>query len=186
MDPNSVSPGSIDVRITKRTIHIGSAVYPLNNIALVRSTRLDPINPHGRRNRLIGWLVGGVLALGCCAAGAFGSAGGNGGDSAGANASGVVLLLVLGGYVAILGYLIRRARPLVPIFNLELVTAGSPRAVLTSVEFTVIEDLVQLIVRCIEDPPEIEVVRQVPQQLIVNLTGDMINMYGDKNVGKLA
>ncbi|HEX5741017.1 MAG TPA: DUF6232 family protein [Pilimelia sp.] len=170
--------GFAEIRINARTLHIDSAVYPLANIARVQSVTLYPRDPHRLRNRYLRTLVVGALLLGCLGCGAWSDEGGQRHLAAGA------LTAVGAGFLAVMVWLIRRARPLRPAYSLTIETAGSPRAALTSFDSTEIENVVDLVVAAIEHPPKTEIVHHIPQHVIV--TGDQINQYGDHNIGRAA
>jgi hypothetical protein len=178
----------IQVEVTRRILHIGSAAYPLQNIARVQSQALEFARWPAIRSFLkaaVIWIVLGAAATAAIKFAADRQAGSitpanQGHYVAIAWAVAVALLAVS----AIL--LLVRLRPTWRrYYALVIDTAGSARAALVNPNRMVISDLVAKVTKAIENPDD--PAAGFPPLTINNYShiGDNVNVSGTGNTGKV-
>lgn len=158
----------VEVRISRRTMRVGSKVYPLAHV-----TRVEPLEIVPRRGRILtaygreagAWLGLGLLGLMVltCA-----------GDAVPPLAVTVFELVVLAALVAVTVRLVRRLT-MRTLYMLRIATSGSPHEIVASWDRDQIFTLMDQVVAAIDDP-DVSYAVHIDH---IDITGDTI--FGDKN-----
>ncbi|KNB51764.1 DUF6232 family protein [Streptomyces caatingaensis] len=175
-------PGTVDLRVTRRLLWVGRAAYPLQNIARVHTSTLQP----RRKQAVIRFLRNVALTL----AVAFGLTivGGATSLSSEGAATGIITFVWLGTLAALILYVVQLLSVLAatPLHVLSVETSGPSHALVTSPDPHHLDQLVGRISHAIENPgAEFQV---TVESIMVNprsyYFGDNVNMYGGTgNVG---
>jgi hypothetical protein len=157
---------SVNVRISKRVLWVGTEAYPLQNIARAQAVKVTPKNPWTGKSRAVGGCLGFIAFLILVSLGAA------------MHSAGAVLLVAAIIVAAIIAVLARRKKQ--PYYALIIETSGNPRRALVSTDGAKVGNLVQEIMGAI-DNPEAEF-----QTVVHNVQyGDNFMQVGDRNVGKV-
>lgn len=161
---------SINVRISKRVLWVGSQAYPLHNIARVQGMPVRPDHRKSAASKTLQGCLGGILAL-------FGI--GLIISVTIANRVGGLVLLVLivaAGY----GVMTKLRRPQETYFALVIETSGNPHRVLVSRDRDAVFGLVHQITDAIDNPQA-----EFDTQINNVQFGDNFTQIGDHMVGKV-
>lgn len=175
--PPAGAPGGIPFQVNNRTLMIGNQVYSLANVVRVMTYQLPKPVGDGQGNFALGCLGGiGVLIASAAILIPLGNAIA---ESIGAVAS----LVSIGGGLAVGATIYNKTkRHYPPSFALVLDTSGLTRTVLASTNFDLIVRMQQYVSEAIENRMEGGISINLDQREII--TGDKIEQYGEKNVGK--
>ena len=157
----------VDVRINRRTMWVGSKVYPLAHV-----TRVEPFEIVPRRGRILtayGRKAGSWLALGLLGLLALACAG----DAVPPLVTVAYGLVVLGVLAGCTVQIIRRLTT-VTLYVLRISTSGSPHEVVASWDQDEILSLRDQVVAAIDDP-EVSYAVHIDH---IDVTGDAV--FGDK------
>lgn len=178
---------SIKVEVSRRILHIGSAAYPLQNIARVQSQELQFARWPAIRSFLKAAVTLIVLGIAATVAIRF-AANRQAGSTIAANQGHYIaitwavatVLLAISAIVLVVHLLPTWRR----YYALIIDTAGSARAALVTTERTKISDLVTKITRAIANPND---PTTIFQQIITNNShiGDNVQVSGSGNTGKV-
>jgi len=162
----------LEVSVSRRVLWIGSAAYPLQNIARAQTVRLPP----GRARAVRHWVMQIVLWLGLefAALYAIGAAGEDP-DEFAPLATYVVLGLVALSTLKVVVALVGRT-----YYAMVIETAGSPQTALVSTRRSEVMALVREVMDAIDDP---NASFTTHIQNITNI-GEQYNLKGKHNVGK--
>jgi uncharacterized protein DUF6232 len=166
----------LEVGVSRRILWIGSAAYPLHNIARAQTIEIAPDRGRAVRHYVAQMLVWLVLGVGAFAAlnGADLSS-----DSDAADlrtlAWGVLLLLIAISTVRVLTALMART-----YYAMVIETAGSPQTALISTDKREVSSLVRQTMAAIDDPAA-EFHYQVNN---ITKIGEQYNLSGKYSVGK--
>lgn len=157
---------SVNVRISKRVLWVGSEAYPLQNIARAQAVKVTPKSPWTGKSRAVGGCLGFIAFWIVVALGAA------------MHSVGAVLFVAAVIVVVIIVVLAQRKKQ--PYYALIIETSGNPRRALVSTDRAKVNKLVQEIMDAIDDPKaEFQTVVQHVQY------GDNFMQVGDRNVGKV-
>lgn len=179
--------GAVDIRVTKRLLWVGQAVYPLANITRVHTSTYQPNRWRAFVTcaKVIGYTLPVAFVISLLADGStkFGS------GARGDEASTVIELTwataaVIAAF-AIIRFLAVAFAPSYPILVIE--TNGVPAALLPGTDRAALHQITLQISRSLENP-EIELTMRVQTLTIGNTSnyhyGDTVNMFGgDGNTG---
>jgi hypothetical protein len=183
-----VAAEPIKVEVSRRILHIGSAAYPLQNIARVQSQELEWVRWPAIKSFLkaaVIWIVLGVAATVAIKVVAGRQPGSTIALDQGHYISiawaGASVLLAISAIVL----LVRLRGTWRQYFALVIDTAGSARAALVNPDRRIISDLVAKITKAIENPGD--PAASFPPLIINNHThiGDNVNVSGTGNTGKV-
>ena len=168
-------PELLEVSVSRRVLWIGSAAYPLQNIARAQTVKVTP----GRARAVRHWVMQIVLWLGLEVAALFAlNAAGDqveDPDQLAALATYVVFGLVALSSLKALAALLGRT-----YYAMVIETAGSPQTALVSTRRSEVMALVREIMQAIDDP---EASFTTHIQNITNI-GEQYNLKGKHNIGK--
>jgi heme/copper-type cytochrome/quinol oxidase subunit 2 len=179
---------SIKVEVSRRILHIGSAVYPLQNIARVQSQELRFARWPAIRSFLKAAVILIVLGIAATVAIKF-AANRQAGSTIAANQSHyiaiawavAVVLLAISAIVLLVRLLPTWRR----YYALIIDTAGSARAALVTTERMKISDLVTKITRAIANPNDPTTIFQPITITNNSHIGDNVQVSGTGNTGKV-
>ncbi|MEV5593831.1 DUF6232 family protein [Streptomyces sp. NPDC052496] len=162
----------INVEVSRRTLWVGSAAYPLHNIACVTTTEVKPrFSVVMKRARP--WMLGSFAVLMALSVGAGG--GGTTGVSVSSVFLAVLLMLLASGLIWLFTALPRRE-----LHRLDIETAGAPYAILTSPDKNLVAHIARSVMDAI-DNPQTEFQFQVENFHV----GDSIKQFGNHNTAKV-
>jgi len=178
----------IQVEVSRRILHIGSAAYPLQNIARVQSQELEWVRWPAIKSFLKAFVI--WILLGAAATAAI--------KVTASRQSGSTIALNQGHYIAIawgvaaaliaisgIVLLVRLRGTWRQYYALVIDTAGSARAALVNPDRMIISSLVAKITKAIENPDD--PASSFPPLTINNYNhvGDNVNVNGTGNTGKV-
>jgi hypothetical protein len=184
----AVAAEPIKVEVSRRILHIGSAAYPLQNIARVQSQELEWVRWPAIKSFLKAAVIWIVLGAAATAAIKF----------AADRQPGSTIALNQGHYITIAWtvaavllavnatvLLVRLRATWRRYYALVIDTAGSARAALVNPDRMIISDLVAKITKAIENPDD--PASGFPPIIINNSShiGDNVNVSGTGNTGKV-
>jgi hypothetical protein len=184
----AVAAEPIKVEVSRRILHIGSAAYPLQNIARVQSQELQWVRWPAIKSFLktaVVWIVLGAAATAAIKFAAnrkpFSTFAVNQGHYI-AIAWAITTVLVA---ISVMVLLVRLRGTWRQYYALVIDTAGAARAALVNPDRLVISDLVARITKAIDNPDD--PATSFPPLTINNYShiGDNVNVSGTGNTGKV-
>ena len=167
----------VEVRINRRTMWVGSKVYPLAHV-----TRVEPLEIVPRRGRILkrygreagSWLLLGLLGLMVMACA---------GNAVPPSVVTVYELVILAALVSVTVRLVRRLTTKV-LYVLSIATSGSPHEVVASWDREQIYTLMNQVVAAIDDPDvsysiHVDHIDVSGDTIFGDKSGDVV--YGDKH-----